>query len=142
MPIKPEHRHRYPKNWSDIRASVLDRAQFKCEQCGVDQYAVGYRSNDGGFVYAAGSAYYDQMMYAVDYKTANSAKEILSQHGQKHIVIVLTIAHLDHTPENNDIKNLMALCQKCHLAYDQNHHTKNARNTRASKRLQLDMTYD
>lgn len=32
--------------------------------------------------------------------------------------IILTIAHLDHTPENNDPTNLRALCQRCHNRYD------------------------
>lgn len=32
--------------------------------------------------------------------------------------VVLTIAHLDQLPENNNPKNLRALCQRCHLAYD------------------------
>lgn len=32
--------------------------------------------------------------------------------------VVLTIAHLDHTPENCDYNNLRALCQKCHNNYD------------------------
>lgn len=34
------------------------------------------------------------------------------------IRIVLTVAHLDHRPENNDPTNLKALCQRCHLRYD------------------------
>lgn len=32
--------------------------------------------------------------------------------------VVLTIAHLDHTPENCDPANLRAWCQRCHNAYD------------------------
>lgn len=36
--------------------------------------------------------------------------------------IVLTTAHLDHTPEHNDDANLMAMCAPCHLAYDRPHH--------------------
>lgn len=32
--------------------------------------------------------------------------------------VVLTVAHLDHTPENCDYDNLMAMCQKCHNNYD------------------------
>lgn len=32
--------------------------------------------------------------------------------------VVLTVAHLDHTPENCNPKNLRALCQKCHNSYD------------------------
>lgn len=45
------------------------------------------------------------------------------------IKIVLTIAHLDHDITNNDASNLKALCQKCHLNYDKDHHRKNSRAT-------------
>lgn len=44
--------------------------------------------------------------------------------------IVLTIAHLDHAPENNDPTNLRALCQRCHLAWDKEHHQQTAYRTR------------
>lgn len=38
--------------------------------------------------------------------------------------VVLTIAHLDHDPENWAVQNerLRALCQKCHLRYDLSRH--------------------
>jgi hypothetical protein len=39
-------------------------------------------------------------------------------------IVVLTIAHLDHQPENNDPANLRAWCQRCHLTYDAAHHRK------------------
>lgn len=32
--------------------------------------------------------------------------------------VVLTVAHLDHDPTNNDPANLRALCQRCHNRYD------------------------
>lgn len=32
--------------------------------------------------------------------------------------VVLTIAHLDHDPTNNEPGNLRAWCQKCHNTYD------------------------
>jgi 5-methylcytosine-specific restriction endonuclease McrA len=32
--------------------------------------------------------------------------------------VILTIAHLDHTPENCNDENLKALCQQCHNSYD------------------------
>lgn len=32
--------------------------------------------------------------------------------------VVLTVAHLDHDPTNNDPENLRALCQRCHNRYD------------------------
>lgn len=41
--------------------------------------------------------------------------------------VVLTVAHLNHNPEDCSEENLKALCQKCHLAYDKEHHIKMAR---------------
>jgi len=35
--------------------------------------------------------------------------------------VVLTVAHLDHMPENNDPGNLRASCQKCHNSWDAAH---------------------
>lgn len=32
--------------------------------------------------------------------------------------VILTVAHLDHQPENCDPENLRAWCQRCHNAYD------------------------
>ena len=43
-------------------------------------------------------------------------------HGEAHPItgskVVLTTAHLDHTPENCAPTNLMAACQRCHNRYD------------------------
>lgn len=47
--------------------------------------------------------------------------------------IVLTIAHLNHDLRDNDPSGLRALCQRCHLAWDQEHHQRNAANTRRLK---------
>jgi hypothetical protein len=47
--------------------------------------------------------------------------------------VVLTVAHLDHTPENNTDDNLMAMCQKCHNRLDAAHRAANAANTRRKK---------
>lgn len=41
-----------------------------------------------------------------------------SEYCSKQVKIVLTVAHLDHTPENCADENLKALCQKCHNRYD------------------------
>ena len=32
--------------------------------------------------------------------------------------VVLTIAHMDQQPENNNPENLRGLCQRCHLNFD------------------------
>ena len=34
----------------------------------------------------------------------------------------LTVAHLNHTPEDVRPENLMAMCAPCHLKYDAKHH--------------------
>jgi hypothetical protein len=36
--------------------------------------------------------------------------------------VVLAAAHLDSDPTNNRLKNLRALCQRCHLLHDRSHH--------------------
>lgn len=70
--------------------------------------------------------------------------ECRAEHGQPHPVttsrVVLTIAHLDHTPENNgapgDRPNLRAWCQRCHLTFDAPLHAQHAAETRDGKRGQ------
>lgn len=116
MPIKPENRARYPKNWQEIRTSILDRAGHRCEFCGIENYV--YKNTKTGVTTT------DEMQ--VEDWTINSRHKVSK--------IILTIAHLDHTPENNDPDNLKALCQKCHNDYDRPHRLKNSNLTRARKR--------
>lgn len=142
MPIKKENLHRYGSRqaWNKISAEIKQRAGHKCEFCGVKQYSVGQRFN-GKFRYAYGSAYYDQFQYTGSYTEASAARDCLNEwrdpEEPKYIVIVLTVAHLDHNPENNDPANLRALCQKCHLAYDLPLHMANAAQTRLNNRAGL-----
>lgn len=46
----------------------------------------------------------------------------MAVHGEPHpetgSIVVLTVAHLDHRPENCDPANLRAWCQRCHNTYD------------------------
>jgi len=44
--------------------------------------------------------------------------------------VVLTTAHLNHTPEDCRDENLRAMCQGCHLHYDRAHHAETAARTR------------
>lgn len=102
MPIRPENKARYPKNWKEIRKAILERAGHQCEFCGLDNYVCGYRDENKDFV------------PTTDIQSAYQAGKM----GFKLINVVLTIAHMDHTPENNDPANLKALCQQCHNRYD------------------------
>ena len=42
----------------------------------------------------------------------------------------LTVAHLDHTPENCERSNLKAMCPRCHLRYDARQHAESRRRRR------------
>lgn len=112
---------KYPKNWkTEIRPSILIRAggfahspkvAACCENCGLRNYDIGVRNEDGSFRLE---------------HPANShmeAKRLLNQFNlrgmnTKRIIIVLTVAHLDHDIKNNDLANLKALCQLCHNRHD------------------------
>lgn len=39
----------------------------------------------------------------------------------------LTVAHLDHTPENCNLDNLCPMCAPCHLRYDAAQHAESRR---------------
>lgn len=65
--------------------------------------------------------------------------------GERHpstgSIVVLTVAHLDHQPENCADDNLRHWCQRCHLTYDAKHHASNARATRARKSGQIQLDF-
>jgi len=67
----------------------------------------------------------------------NRCEECGAENAQPHPItgsrVVLTVAHLDHTPENCDPSNLAAWCQRCHNAYDKPHRALNAARTRRRK---------
>ena len=57
-----------------------------------------------------------------DCRAANGAPHPVT--GSK---VVLTVAHLDHDETSADPNNLRAMCQRCHLNYDREHHARNRR---------------
>lgn len=105
MPIRPENLSRYPKDWKQISNEIrFGRAGGRCEclgECGRGTHEDRCPNLHGGTAYGTGSK------------------------------VVLTTAHLDHTPENCNPANLRAMCQGCHLHYDKEHHAQTAAHTRA-----------
>lgn len=85
MPIRPENKARYPKDWSVISVRIRERAGWRCE----------------------GSPAYPNC------RAVNG-----ELHPETSSRVVLTVAHLDHTPENCADENLKAWCQRCHNTYD------------------------
>jgi hypothetical protein len=60
--------------------------------------------------------------------------------GNNYIIVVLTIAHLDHTPENCSDDNLASLCQRCHNIYDRPHRNETMHMTRKKGQLEIQFT--
>lgn len=103
MPIKPENRSKYPKDWKLILERIrFERAGNRCEVCGVPNYACVNRIT----------------------------RELCLSDEFNAIRIVLTVAHLDHNPENYADDNLKAMCQKCHNSYDRAHRDRTIRESR------------
>lgn len=126
MPIKKENGKYYKgKVWKYFRAWALERADNRCQFCRLQNYAVvnSWRVSQNGVGHPT-------------YKAARIARSQIEKTTGvcRLIIIVLTIAHLDHNPENNHPDNLCALCQKCHLNHDKDHHAKNAAETRRRKK--------
>ena len=112
MPISRSNRKRYPKNWKEIRAAVRDRSGNRCEcigECGRNHTWNG------------------------DHRCVEMNGTLASWRADKDVVVVLTVAHLDHTPEHNSMDNLRHYCQPCHNRYDVEHRKKNRARTRDSK---------
>jgi len=130
MPIKPENRHRYPANWTVIKAQMMARAGNRCEwpECGLGHGWIGYRDEDDRFI-----------VLSRDGKVSDVADINGNYAGHKVIRIVLTCAHLDHTPENCDPKNLRIWCQRHHLRYDLGHHKHTAYMTRKANACTSDL---
>lgn len=120
---------KYPKNWlSEIRPRILKRDENRCNFCRVPNYAVGWREN-GQFVPIGGNVTLDlagqglsyPSLKPLSYKEACQIRDFeTDSYEAKLIVVVLTVAHLDHDEENHEVKDerLAALCQRCHLNYD------------------------
>ncbi len=98
MPIRPENKSRYPKNWKEISQRIRERAKNKCEACGAKNY---------------------------------------QPHPVTGSKVVLTVAHLDHMPENCGDENLKAWCQKCHNSYDIKERKKGIKERKFKNQLKL-----
>jgi len=118
---------KYPANWrTEIRPRILARERNCCKFCGLLNHSIVIAKTRTA---------------AVEGCTYAWAKENLDCYHDaedgRAIIIVLTIAHIDHDTTNNADSNLAALCQKCHLSHDSKHHATNARKSRDTRSGQL-----
>lgn len=135
MPIRPENKARYPKNWKEISKRIrFERAGGKCEKCSApngELIARGVASDAGTYMLSDGKVFCEETGEHLGYAKG-------SEYNAKRLTnVVLTVAHLDHQPENNAEENLKALCQKCHLTHDADHHKATRAKTRRSHTKEL-----
>lgn len=125
MPIRPENLLRYPPDWDDISLAVRNAAGWRCQCDGRCGQRRQHLATDGRCPAVGRAA-----------TTRNGS----TRNGKP---VVLTVAHLNHTPEDCSPGNLMAMCQACHLNYDIDHHAATKRLIReAELAAQMDHLFD
>ena len=125
----PMQRELYPKNWNEIAAKVKDEAGWKCEQCDRPCRKPGVEWMD-----------FEVWLYHEYCKHGRWWNDLfeLQKDGtekRKRQRFTLTVAHLDHKPENCDRSNLKALCSVCHLRYDVHHHARSRKTIKGQLEL-------
>ncbi len=120
MPIRPENKDRYPKDWPQISAAIREAAGQCCQKCKAPNGRSIRRgkTEDGQHVWrlATDSCYMDGVCAETGLLVPDTDEDGVAY--GREVKVVLTVAHLDHTPENCDPSNLRAWCQRCHNAYD------------------------
>jgi len=144
MPIKPQNRALYPPDWHNIAGAIRTRANFRCEHegCEARQYSVGWwaRNALGELAWRGAWGQNDNpRTYSEARQKAAELYHDRSEEGPPPIVIVLTVAHLNHDPSDCRPENLRAMCQRHHLAYDAEHHRASAQATRRARAGTLEM---
>ena len=99
----PWNRSLYPRNWEAIAHQIKTAANWTCQACGRE-----CKRPD------------EEMFEFMERIQTNRLSEcpVVREYLAHPTRWVLTVAHLDHRPENCDRANLKALCAPCHCRYD------------------------
>lgn len=100
----PMDRKLYPVNWDAIASQIKVEANWCCEFCGracirpgelLEEFCDRIRTTDNP----------DDCPVVADFRT----------YPRRYL---MTVAHLNHIPQDCDRANLKALCNSCHCRYD------------------------
>lgn len=129
-PIRASERAKYPADWPAIRARILARADGRCEFTCAD----GRRCNapDRELIFRL-----RRDLEAWRSPTGADCGE--GDPDYRGVVVVLTVAHLNHDPADCRDENLRAGCQLHHLRHDVTHHRRNAAATRRAHKRNGDL---
>ena len=112
---------KYPPNWTELRAAVLERAENRCEcrgECGHPHRAGGEGLPEGRCSAPHGQTIFRERANLPVWYDEDNAPFVWLEIDLKRLKCVLTTAHLDHDTTHNGLENLRAFCQYCHFAYD------------------------
>lgn len=99
----PMDRRLYPDNWEAIASQVKEESGWRCEACGRPCPRPGEKKAD--------------FMERIRTRRLSECP-VVREFLQKPRRFMLTVAHLNHRPEDCDRSNLRALCAPCHCRYD------------------------
>jgi len=117
MPIRDENKARYPKDWKAISLRIRERAGNECEKCKAVNGELICREQSEDYHFEPTYADETGQVFSAEdgrHMGFRSVQDIEC----KWVRVVLTVAHLDHQPENCADENLRAWCQRCHNIYD------------------------
>lgn len=105
-------RHLYPKNWEAIARQIKEAADWTCQQCGrpcrrpseTQEQLIDRLADD--FQWAG------ELFDLTDGGPLGPVAKLRAGR------FVLTVAHLNHRPEDCRPENLRALCTVCHCRMD------------------------
>lgn len=107
----PMNRKRYPKNWNAIALEIKEAAAWNCEQCGRPCRRPG--ESIAELIERVSPDYSQKDLWEWEESEEFGLIEV-----PKIGRFILTVAHLNHQPEDCRRENLKALCSVCHLRYD------------------------
>ena len=105
----PMDRSLYPANWDELAYAIKESVNWCCEACGRP-----CRRPDETREAAIFRLTLTEHPTVSELWEPNGADSAVSKLGR----FKLTVAHLDHVPQNCDLANLKALCAPCHGTYD------------------------
>lgn len=142
MPISPDCMKRYPggsirsPEWLAIRERIRARAGNRCEECGVENHALGGRGANGVFHKALPVG---EKLLRLEWPKPGDTSMCEGGVMRRIIRIVCTIAHVDGKLDDHSDDNLRFWCQRCHNRHDAKSRAINAAITRHEKNGQLDL---
>ena len=131
MPITPETRWLYPIDWPELSRLIrFGRAKGICERCGRPHGRDVVHLGDGRWWDADRGHWRDGRGRQVRGLPPPNALEALQPcldglgpvAGLPVTRVVLASCHLEHDPSRNRLRDLAALCQRCHMLHDAPEH--------------------